>query len=140
MIKEFSIAALSLATVAASGAMAQSYLAPAVTFGDNVVEEGVIGRYQVPQAPLSVRGHYISFENPEAALSLTYDTPYGVYLGGGVVTSFGDGGSVLTTSEDDAGAFAQVGYEYHVERVTLGADYKTDFDEYAITAFAGLSF
>ena len=139
MIKTLSIGTVGLA-LAATGASAQSYVAPAVTFGDNVVEEAIIGRYEVPQAPVSVRGHYISLENPEAALSVTYDTPYGFYLGGGVVTSFGDGGTVLTSEEDDAGAFAQLGYEYHVDRATLGVDYKTDFDEYAITAFAGLNF
>lgn len=142
MLKTLSTAAL-LSLVAAP-AMAQSYVAGGVTVGDNQTEESVLVRYGFPVTPVSIRGQYTSFETPEVALSATYDSNVGVYVGLGVAADVSDQPGLLTAdAEGDVVTFAQIGYERPVgAKGYVGVDYKRSLadDTYAITGFLGVGF
>lgn len=121
-----------------------SYIGAGVTFGDNVSEETVLVRYDIPGSPASIRGQYTSFEKPEVSLSATYDSSVGVYAGVGVATRLSESNGLLTEEADgDAIAFVQLGYERDLgDSGVFGIDYKRSLadDTYAITGFAGLKF
>lgn len=143
MLKELSIATVAVTTLC-SAASAQSYAAAGVVVGDNQAEESALVRYDVPGAPVSVRGQYTSLETPEGALSVTYDSTVGVYVGVGVGADFSDEPGILTEEAGgEAIAFAQIGYERFIgQNSVIGVDYKRSLadDTYAITGFAGLTF
>jgi hypothetical protein len=140
MLKSLSIAVLSALSLAPV-TQAQSYIGAGVVFGDNQSEEAIVGRYDLPGFPVSIRAQYTSFQNPEAALGATYDSSFGAYIGGGAVTNINEDAGILTADEDTR-AFVQVGYERFVGQTVVGLDYKRTIsdDTYALTGFVGLTF
>lgn len=122
-------------------ALAQSYAAAGISFGDNTSEETALLRYDLPEADTSLRAQYTGLQTPEISLSATYDTSFGVYVGAGAVFGVSANSGILTETKDTA-AFAQLGYERKLNGTVVGLDYKHALgtEDYALTGFVGLSF
>ena len=137
-----SLSLLSTPFAVATGANAQSYAAVGSSFSEAGAEETVIGRYDLPSAPSSLRTEYTSFDNPEVSLAATYDTSFGVYLGAGVAESLSDKSGVLTANESSV-LFGNVGYERFLSETTVvGVDYKFALgnDAEKLSGFVGFTF
>lgn len=121
-IAGFAIGGLALALSLQAPAKAQaaygSYIGIGPAFGDGEVGVGITGRYNILEAPISIRGSAFLGDGSAFIPTISYDYPLNfnteLYVGAGVV--FGDEGSVMG---DGTSFVLQPGIDYTMTESNL---------------------